>query len=93
MVDVSKLRISGRNMKGHLSRTLTTLESLVQRETTDRDMIRSYLTKAEEQFSEVEKRHSEVIEVVKDNDFDAEEVWMAECEAKYGGTDKCTTGR
>lgn len=56
-------------------------------------MIRSYLTKAEEQFSEVEKRHSEVIEVVKDNDFDAEEVWMAECEAKYGGTDKCTTGR
>lgn len=84
MADVNKLKLARRNNKGQLTRTLTTIDSLLQGETCDSEMLRKYAEKAEKQFAIIEEKHAQLIEITEgETEFENEEKWMAECEQDF----------
>lgn len=85
MTDITKdLKLSRRNLKGHLTRTLTTLESLIKDDTGDVSMLQKYISKAEEQYENVEKKHAELTQVIEDDaEFETEEKWMSDCDSHF----------
>ncbi|KAJ8032361.1 hypothetical protein HOLleu_25872 [Holothuria leucospilota] len=84
MADVNKLKLARRNNKGQLTRTLTTIDSLLQGETCDSEMLQKYAEKAEKQFAIIEEKHAQLIEITEgETEFENEEKWMAECEQDF----------
>ncbi|XP_071950886.1 uncharacterized protein [Antedon mediterranea] len=83
MADLNKLKLTRRNSKGQLTRTLSMIESLLK-ENCEPDVLKTYIIKAEEQFRKVELKHSELIDVIEDQgEFETEEKWMSECEMDF----------
>ena len=85
MADIPKgLKLSRRNLKGQLTRTLTTLDNLMKDDTRDVSMLQKYISKAEEQFEGIEKKHDELTQVIEDEaEFETEENWMSDCESQF----------
>ncbi|XP_063962448.1 uncharacterized protein LOC135155912 [Lytechinus pictus] len=84
MADVNKLKLSRRNIKGQLTRTLSTIDSLTTDAVGDLDMLKKYITKAEQQFEKVEEKHSALMDIIEDQrEYEVEEKWMGECENEY----------
>ena len=84
MTDTNKLKLSRRNTKGKLTRTLLMIHSLLDNDTDDLETLKGYVTRAEEQFHRVEERHAELIDSIEaESQFDEEEKWMTECEKEF----------
>ncbi|XP_063971215.1 uncharacterized protein LOC135157940 [Lytechinus pictus] len=83
MADTKALKVSRRNLKGQLTRTLTAIVNL-SNDSADTSLLKQYIDKAEEQFARVEETHAELVQVIEnDVEFEAEETWMVNCEADF----------
>ena len=81
--DIKKLKLARRNLKGQLTRTLSMIESL-SKDNTDVNMLKQYVSKAEEQFSKIEEKQADLTLLVEDDqEFEAEEAWMTSCEEVF----------
>ncbi|XP_038063017.1 uncharacterized protein LOC119733704 [Patiria miniata] len=84
MADVNKLKLTRRNTKGQLTRTLTTINDLVKEEVIDLELVKKFITKAERQFEKLEEKHSELMEVIEEQmEFEDGEKWMGDCESQF----------
>ena len=87
MTELNKLIVSRRNLKGALTRTLASIEKLMTTDAVDKQMVQSYVKKAEEQFHKVEAKHDELVEIITDEaTYVQEEQWMADCEQTFLNT-------
>ena len=76
---------------GQLTRTLMTMDRLAKDDACDLEMLRKYITKAEQQFGKIEEKHSELIDAIEEQaEFEIEEEWMAECETEFVQVLLCT---
>ena len=84
MTEINKLKLSRRNAKGQLTRTLAMMDNLIGNGDEDVQILQKYITKAEEQFDRIEQKHGELIDLVEDqSQFEEEEKWMTECEKGF----------
>lgn len=84
MAELSQLKISRRNLKGGLTRILTSIDRLVNADPPDTQVLQSYVTKAKEQFQKVELKHDELVSSIEDEEaYGQEEQWMTDCEEAY----------
>ena len=87
MADLNQLKVIRRNTKGGLTRTLTSIERLLTDNAGDAETLKGYISKAEDQFKQVESKHTELVaNVTDDAAYEEEEKWMGECEQRFVGT-------
>ena len=87
MAEINKLKVIRRNTKGGLTRTLNTIERLLTDNSGDAETLKGYISKAEDQFKQVESKHTELVANVTDEAaYEEEEKWMGECEQGFVDT-------
>lgn len=80
--NVNKVKLSRRNTKGQLTRTLGVIKDLIHGD--DPEIVKEYMARAQQQFAKVEEKHGELMEMIQDEqEFENEARWMSDCEEEY----------
>ena len=77
MADINKLKLVRRNTKGGLTCTLNSIENLLMDTAGDAETLKGYIAKAEDQFKQVECKHTELVEnITNEATYEEEEKWI-----------------